>query len=128
MEFVPRPDDERALLAVVAQLLARLDSPARSAASFWSTHSGAELDLRRAVDGRTLGFEIKRAEGPRRVFIRAVLPVRLLRGLRGGSCDTPFVRSLSWNRTAATGVTAASPRLQLSPVGHLMAPEYGSTR
>ena len=64
MEFVPRPDDERALLAVVAQLLARLDSPARSTASFWSTHSGAGLDLRLAVGGRTLGFEIRRAERP----------------------------------------------------------------
>lgn len=49
---------------VVEQLLARLDSAARSTASFWSTHSGAELDLRLAVGGRTLGFEIKRTERP----------------------------------------------------------------
>lgn len=49
---------------VVEQLLARLDSAARSTASFWSTHSGAELDLRLAVSGRTLGFEIKRTERP----------------------------------------------------------------
>ncbi len=49
---------------VVEQLLARLDEPTRATAAFWSTHSGAELDLRLATAGRTLGFEIKRTERP----------------------------------------------------------------
>lgn len=49
---------------VVEQLLARLDEPTRATAAFWSTHSGAELDLRLAAGGRTLGFEIKRTERP----------------------------------------------------------------
>ena len=49
---------------VIEQLLAQLDSAARATAAFWSTHSGAELDLRLDVDGRTLGIEIKRTERP----------------------------------------------------------------
>ena len=49
---------------VVEQLLTRLDDSARATASFWSTHSGAELDLRIETSGRTLGFEIKRTERP----------------------------------------------------------------
>ena len=43
-------------------LRALLDDSARATAAFWSTHSGAELDLRATVGGRTLGFEIKRTE------------------------------------------------------------------
>ena len=49
---------------VVEQLLARLDGAGRATAAFWSTHSGAELDLRLTVAGRALGFEIKRTERP----------------------------------------------------------------
>lgn len=49
---------------VVEQFLARLDDQARATAAFWSTHSGAELDLRIETGGRTLGFEIKRTERP----------------------------------------------------------------
>ncbi len=49
---------------VIEQFLARLDEPTRATAAFWSTHSGAELDLRMAAGGRTLGFEIKRTERP----------------------------------------------------------------
>ena len=49
---------------VVEQLFARLNETTRSTAAFWSTHSGAELDLRLAAGGRTLGFEIKRTERP----------------------------------------------------------------
>ena len=46
---------------VLEQLLARFGD---DAASFWSTHSGAELDLRLGLDGRVIGFEIKRTERP----------------------------------------------------------------
>ncbi len=49
---------------VVEQILARLDGATRATAAFWSTHSGAELDLRLAIGGRVLGFEIKRSERP----------------------------------------------------------------
>ncbi len=34
-------------------------------ASFWSTHSGAEIDLRLEIGGRVIGFEIKRTDRPR---------------------------------------------------------------
>ncbi len=33
--------------------------------SFWSTHSGAEVDLRLSVDGRTVGVEVKRTDSPK---------------------------------------------------------------
>ncbi len=49
---------------IVEQLLTRLNETIRSTATFWSTHSGAELDLRLTAGGRTLGFEIKRTERP----------------------------------------------------------------
>jgi len=45
---------------VLEQLLARFDG----GASFWSTHGGAELDLRLKIDGRVIGFEIKRTDRP----------------------------------------------------------------
>ena len=31
---------------------------------FWSTHSGAEIDLRLEADGRTIGVEVKRTDAP----------------------------------------------------------------
>ena len=46
---------------VLEQLLARFGD---TAAAFWSTHSGAELDLRLEIGGRVIGFEIKRTERP----------------------------------------------------------------
>ena len=46
---------------VLEQLLARFGD---AAAAFWSTHGGAELDLRLGIDGRVLGFEIKRTDRP----------------------------------------------------------------
>lgn len=46
---------------VLEQLLARFPC---SEPAFWSTHGGAELDLRLEVDGRVLGFEIKRTTRP----------------------------------------------------------------
>lgn len=46
---------------VIEQILARF-APAHP--SYWSTHGGAELDLRLEVDGRVLGFEIKRTARP----------------------------------------------------------------
>ncbi len=46
---------------ILDQLLARF-TPARPA--YWSTHGGAELDLRLEIDGRVLGFEIKRTARP----------------------------------------------------------------
>ena len=46
---------------VLEQLLARFGE---GAASFWSTHGGAELDLRLEIHGRVIGFEIKRTERP----------------------------------------------------------------
>lgn len=33
--------------------------------TFWSTHSGAEVDLRLELDGRVLGIEIKRTDTPK---------------------------------------------------------------
>ncbi len=47
---------------VLEQLLARFGD---TAAAFWSTHSGAELDLRLEIGGKVIGFEIKRTERPR---------------------------------------------------------------
>ncbi len=46
---------------ILEQLLTRLtpDHPA-----YWSTHGGAELDLRLEIDGQVLGFEIKRTARP----------------------------------------------------------------
>ena len=46
---------------VLEQILARFGG---AGAAFWSTHSGAELDLRLEVGGRLIGFEIKRTERP----------------------------------------------------------------
>ncbi|WP_419846551.1 ATP-binding protein [Candidatus Poriferisocius sp.] len=46
---------------VVEQILARF---ANANPSYWSTHGGAELDLRLETDGRVLGFEIKRTSQP----------------------------------------------------------------
>ena len=46
---------------VLEQLLGLLD--ARDP-SFWSTHNGAELDLRLTVNGRVVGVEIKRTDRP----------------------------------------------------------------
>ena len=46
---------------VLEQLLARFGG---TAAAFWSTHSGAELDLRLEIGGRVIGFEIKRTDRP----------------------------------------------------------------
>ena len=46
---------------IIEQLLA---AHGRAAPSYWSTHGGAELDLRLELDGRVLGFEIKRTDRP----------------------------------------------------------------
>lgn len=46
---------------VLEQLLERFGG---AAAAFWSTHSGAELDLRLEIGGRVIGFEIKRTDRP----------------------------------------------------------------
>ena len=46
---------------VIEQILTRF-APADPA--YWSTHGGAELDLRLEIDGRVLGFEIKRTARP----------------------------------------------------------------
>ena len=46
---------------VVEQILTRFAS---AHPSYWSTHGGAEFDLRLEVDGRILGFEIKRTAQP----------------------------------------------------------------
>lgn len=46
---------------IVEQLLASAD---RAEASYWATHSGAELDLRLETRSRVLGFEIKRTDRP----------------------------------------------------------------
>lgn len=46
---------------VLEQLLARFGD---NAAAFWSTHGGAELDLRLEIDGQVIGFEIKRTDRP----------------------------------------------------------------
>lgn len=46
---------------VLEQLLTRFGD---ASAAFWSTHGGAELDLRLEVDGRLIGFEIKRTDRP----------------------------------------------------------------
>ena len=46
---------------VLEQLLMRFGD---TAAAFWSTHGGAELDLRLEIDGQVIGFEIKRTDRP----------------------------------------------------------------
>ena len=46
---------------VVEQILTRF---ANANPSYWSTHGGAELDLRLEIDGQVLGFEIKRTSQP----------------------------------------------------------------
>ena len=46
---------------MLEQILMRYGSPG---AAFWSTHGGAELDLRLEIDGRVIGFEIKRTDRP----------------------------------------------------------------
>lgn len=46
---------------VVEQILTRF---ANANPSYWSTHGGAELDLRLETDGQVLGFEIKRTSQP----------------------------------------------------------------
>ena len=46
---------------VVEQILTRF-APANP--TYWSTHGGAELDLRVETDGRVLGFEVKRTAQP----------------------------------------------------------------
>ncbi len=47
--------------SVDAQILTRFAS---ADPAYWSTHGGAELDLRLETDGRVLGFEIKRTAQP----------------------------------------------------------------
>ncbi|MCY4423605.1 MAG: ATP-binding protein [Acidimicrobiaceae bacterium] len=46
---------------IVEQLLTRFAS---AHPTYWSTHAGAELDLRLEINGRVLGFEIKRTARP----------------------------------------------------------------
>ncbi len=46
---------------ILEQVLTRL---APDNAAYWSTHAGAELDLRIEIDGRVVGFEIKRTTRP----------------------------------------------------------------
>ncbi len=46
---------------VLEQLMARFAS---AHPSYWSTHGGAEIDLRLEIGGRVLGFEIKRTARP----------------------------------------------------------------
>ena len=46
---------------VVEQTLTKFAPPHPT---YWSTHGGAELDLRLEIDGRILGFEIKRTAQP----------------------------------------------------------------
>lgn len=46
---------------ILEQLLTRL---APDNAAYWSTHGGAELDLRIEINGRVVGFEIKRTTRP----------------------------------------------------------------
>lgn len=46
---------------VVEQLLVRFEG---AKPSYWSTHGGAELDLRLEIDGSVIGFEIKRTDRP----------------------------------------------------------------
>ena len=46
---------------VLEQLLMRFGD---TAAASWSTHGGAELDLRLEIDGQVIGFEIKRTDRP----------------------------------------------------------------
>ena len=46
---------------VVEQLLVKYP---RARPAFWSTHAGAEIDLRLEINGRVLGFEIKRTTRP----------------------------------------------------------------
>ena len=46
---------------VLEQLLARFGD---TGAAFWSTHGGAEVDLRLEIGDRVIGFEIKRTERP----------------------------------------------------------------
>ena len=58
---------------IVEQLLARFPG---SNPSFWSTHAGAELDLRLEIHGRVLGFEIKRTDRPSMSKSRHIAPGR----------------------------------------------------
>ena len=46
---------------ILEQLLARFTA---AYPTYWSTYGGAELDLRLEIDGRVLGFEIKRTSRP----------------------------------------------------------------
>lgn len=47
---------------ILEQMLTRFAS---ADPTFWSTHGGAEVDLRLEIDGRVLGFEIKRTARPK---------------------------------------------------------------
>ncbi|WP_419843096.1 ATP-binding protein [Candidatus Poriferisodalis sp.] len=49
---------------VLEQILMRCGDGVTTAPAFWSTHGGAELDLRLEINGQVLGFEIKRTERP----------------------------------------------------------------
>ena len=51
----------RRFWTMLEQILMRFGS---TGAAFWSTHGGAELDLRLEIDGRVIGFEIKRTDRP----------------------------------------------------------------
>ncbi len=46
---------------IVEQILARFP---HATSSYWATHSGVELDLRLELEGRIMGFEIKRTDRP----------------------------------------------------------------
>ena len=46
---------------MLEQVLARFGD---TAAAFWSTHGGAELDPRLEIDGQVIGLEIKRTDRP----------------------------------------------------------------
>lgn len=61
MPLVERPADAQSLREAVSHAPVTLLTPNPS---YWSTHDGAELDLRLEVGGRVLGFEIKRTSQP----------------------------------------------------------------
>ena len=99
---------------ILEQLLARF-TPAHP--TYWSTYGGAELDLRLEIDGRVLGFEIKRTSRPvvSKSMHSALADLRLdhLFLVHAGPHSFPLTNRMT-AISAAELVTGADPIAELS--------------
>ena len=87
---------------MLEQILARFGD---TAAAFWATHGGAELDLRLEVDGQVIRFEIKRTDRPSttRPMHSALADLELFDNTRDLFFRSPFQSSIDEGRHLGSG-------------------------